>query len=132
MLLSGLAIGTALDVAKARDQLQRAMTDGAGVVRSAESLTRAGGTVAALAEAFGSGTPSDRASGELANLVTAASSILASATLRTETRGAHARNDYPTLDDAWRCRIVDSGPKGTTGLSRTPTVLVPPDGGPRP
>jgi L-aspartate oxidase len=120
--------GWALDVAKARDQLQRAMTDGAGVVRSAGSLARAGGTVAAVAEALGTGTPTDRARGELVNLVTAATSVLASATLRTETRGAHARSDYPHLVDAWRCRIVDGGPEGTTVLARTPTGSVRADG----
>jgi len=129
---SGPAGSSEFDVAKARDQLQRAMTEGAGVVRSGGSLARAGGTVAALAEALAEGTATDRARGELANLLTAASSILASATLRTETRGAHARNDYPTLDDAWRCRIVDGGPHGTTGLARTPAVPVLSDGGPRP
>jgi L-aspartate oxidase len=121
--------GGSFDVAKARDQLQRAMTDGAGVVRSAGSLARAGSTVAALSEALGGGPPTDRARGELANLVTAATSILASATLRTETRGAHARSDFPHLVDAWRCRIVDTGPDGTTGLTRTPTGPVQPDGG---
>ncbi|HEY5110631.1 MAG TPA: hypothetical protein VII96_13570, partial [Acidimicrobiales bacterium] len=66
--------------------------------------------------------------GELVNLVTAATSVLASATLRTETRGAHARSDYPHLVDAWRCRIVDGGPEGTTVLARTPTGSVRPDG----
>ena len=113
--------GGALDVAKARDELQRAMTDGAGVVRSASSLARAGGTVAAVAEALGSGMPIDRARGELANLVTATTSVLASATLRAETRGAHARSDFPELSAAWQCRIVDGGPDGTTVLARTPT-----------
>jgi L-aspartate oxidase len=127
-VLTGPAGGSALDVAKARDQLQRAMTEGAGVVRSAGSLARAGVTVAALAEALGRGAPTDRASGELVNLVTAATSMLASATLRTETRGAHARSDYPHLVDAWRCRIVNCGPEGNTGLARTPTGPVQPDG----
>lgn len=78
--------------------------------------------MAALAEALGTDAPPDRARGELANLVTAATSILASATMRTETRGAHARSDYPDLVDSWRCRIVDGGPEGTTVLVRTPTV----------
>jgi L-aspartate oxidase len=106
------------DVAKTRDRLQRAMTDGAGVVRSADSLARAGRTVATVAAAVGSGGAVDRAHGELANLVTAARSILESATLRTETRGAHARSDYPQVSDAWRCRIVhDSG--AATVLVRT-------------
>ncbi|HEX7443370.1 MAG TPA: hypothetical protein VF320_05760, partial [Acidimicrobiales bacterium] len=128
----GPGLGSGLDVAKARDQLQRAMTDGAGVVRSAGSLARAGETVAAVAEAIERSAPSDRARGELANLVTAATSVLASATLRTETRGAHARSDFPHLSDAWRCRIVDGGPAGTTVLAGTPTEPTGPDGPVRP
>jgi L-aspartate oxidase len=117
----GATGGAVLDVGKARDHLQRAMTDGAGVVRSAESLARAGATVAAVAGVVESGGPTDRARGELANLVTAARSVLASATLRTETRGAHARSDFPRLSDDWRCRIVDGGPNGTSALARTPS-----------
>ena len=106
------------DVAKTRDRLQRAMTDGAGVVRSADSLARAGRTVATVAAAVGSEDPTDRAHGELANLVTAARRILDSATLRTETRGAHARSDHPQMSDAWRCRVVhESG--AATVLVRT-------------
>jgi succinate dehydrogenase/fumarate reductase flavoprotein subunit len=107
------------DVAKTRDRLQRAMTDGAGVVRSADSLARAGRTVATVAAAVGPGPAVDRAHGELANLVTAARRILESATLRVETRGAHARSDYPMLSDDWRCRIVHGA--GPTA------VLVPAD-----
>jgi L-aspartate oxidase len=104
-------------MAKARDLLQRAMTDGAGVVRSAGSLDRAAGAVAGVAAAIGSGPPADRAAGEVANLVTTARSVLASATLRTETRGAHARSDYPEPSAAWRCRIVHRGPGGGTVLA---------------
>jgi L-aspartate oxidase len=110
------------DVAKTRDRLQRAMTDGAGVVRSAESLARAGRTVAEVEDAMGTAGPRDRAHGELANLVTAARCVLGSATLREETRGAHARSDYPEPSDAWRCRIVhgDIGPDGRPVVVRTP------------
>ena len=103
------AAGTWPDVAKTRDTLQRAMTEGAGVVRSADSLAGAGVTVDAIGAAMGTGTPADRAHGELGNLVTAARSVLASAILRQETRGAHARSDYPGLSDAWRRRIVHGG-----------------------
>jgi L-aspartate oxidase len=116
------------DVAKTRDRLQRAMTDGAGVVRSADSLARAGRTVATVAGAVGGGRAADRAHGELANLVTAARAILESATLREETRGAHARSDFPELSEAWRCRIVhgDGGPGRGTVLVRTaPEPVVP-------
>ncbi len=91
------------DVAKLRDHLQRALTAGAGVSRSARSLAAAGAAVeevAALAPA-----PRDRAAGELANLVTLARALLAAAAARTETRGAHARLEFPAADPAWRLRL---------------------------
>jgi len=88
--------------------------------------------VHAVAEAVAASGPLDRARGELANLVTAATSVLASATLRTETRGAHARSDFPHASDAWRCRIVDGGPAGTTVLAGTPNEPTGPDGPARP
>ncbi len=97
------------DVTKTRDCVQRAMTAGAGVVRSADSLAGAGRVVEAIGAAVGRGTPESRAHGELVNLVTAAGSVLRSATVRCETRGAHARSDHPDPLDRWRCRIVRSG-----------------------
>jgi L-aspartate oxidase len=97
------------DVSKARELLQRHMTDGAGVVRSAESLAAAGTAVDAIGEVLGDATPVDRAQGELSNLVTVAHGLLASATVRCETRGAHARSDHPDTVDAWRRRIVHRG-----------------------
>ena len=85
------------------------MIEGAGVVRSAESLSRAGRAVDAIGAAAGTAPPVDRAHGELANLVTAAQGVLRSATVRCETRGAHARSDFPEPSDAWRRRIVHTG-----------------------
>ncbi len=106
------------DVTKTRESLQRAMTDGAGVVRSAGSLDAAGSVVDAIAAAVGPGTPVDRAHGELANLVTVARSVLSSARARPETRGAHARSDFPGTSDRWRRRIVHTG--GTLALLDPP------------
>jgi L-aspartate oxidase len=97
------------DVTKTREQLQRLMTDGAGVVRSAESLAASGRAIDAIGAAVGTATPPDRAHGELANLVTAARSLLSSAMVRTETRGAHARSDHPEASERWRRRIVHVG-----------------------
>jgi len=94
-----------LDVVKTREELQRTMIAGAGVVRSAESLRTAGHGVRAIAAQVG-GVPVDRAHGELANLVTASKSVLTSAAVRTETRGAHARSDFPEAAEGWRRRIV--------------------------
>jgi L-aspartate oxidase len=87
------------------------MIEGAGVVRSADSLAGAAASVAEVGATLGTsmGPPGRRDHGELANLVTAAQALLAAATLRTETRGAHARSDFPATDDAWRRRLVHSG-----------------------
>jgi L-aspartate oxidase len=82
------------------------MTDGAGVVRSAASLEAAGSAVDAIGRALEGAPPLDRAQGELANLVTSARSLLSSALVRTETRGAHARSDHPDSVARWRRRIV--------------------------
>ncbi len=98
-----------------RDRLQRALTQGAGVVRSAASLDRAGAVLADVAETVG--RSGGRVEGELVNLVTAGTALLASARLRCETRGAHVRSDHPETLEAWRCRIVHAaGEVRTCGL----------------
>ncbi|HET6873704.1 MAG TPA: FAD-binding protein [Acidimicrobiales bacterium] len=84
--------GTA-DEAKARETLQRAMMEGAGVMRSAASLAAASADLFALAAG---GLPA----GPVANLLTVAMTLVASATARTESRGGHRRRDYPSTDPA--------------------------------
>jgi L-aspartate oxidase len=93
------------DVTKVRDSFQRAMTRGAGVVRSEASLA---GARAALAEAVSVlGHPAASVgAGELANLLQLADALLASATARTESRGSHARAEYPETEPSWRRRLV--------------------------
>jgi L-aspartate oxidase len=93
------------DVDKLRDSLQRTMTGGAGVVRSAESLAAARADVADLAVALGDRTTSVGA-GELGNLLQMADALLVSASSRTESRGAHSRSDFPDTDPNWRLRQV--------------------------
>lgn len=78
-------------------------------------MVRAAGVVDHIARTLG--TASDRTGGELANLVTAATCLLRSATLRTETRGAHARSDFPAPDERWHRRIVHVG-EGSVGDGR--------------
>ena len=99
------------DVPKTREHLQRDMIEGAGVVRSAASLEAARVALSESAGLVGGAAPVDRSQGELVNLLTVAERVLAAATLRCETRGAHARSDYPTASDQWRTRIVH-GPNG--------------------
>jgi L-aspartate oxidase len=104
------------DVAKTREHLQRVMIEGAGVVRSAASLEAARAALGDIAGVVGAAAPVDRSHGELVNLLTVAERVLTAATLRCETRGAHARSDYPATTDRWRTRIVH-GRNGTTVLA---------------
>ncbi len=97
------------DVAKLRDSLQRTMTSGAGVVRSAHSLDGAAEGVAEVATALGDRTVSV-AAGELGNLLQLADALLVSARSRTESRGAHSRSDYPDTVPRWRVRQVHGQP----------------------
>jgi L-aspartate oxidase len=97
------------DVPKLRDSFQRALTRGAGVVRSAESLAMARTVVEDTAAALGDRTGSVGV-GELANLCQLADALLASALARMESRGAHARRDYPDTDPSWRRRLVHGAP----------------------
>ncbi len=97
--------GPVPDVPKLRDTLQQVMTGGAGVVRSGPSLAAAAASMDDLAEALGDRTASVGA-GELANLVQLADALLASAQLRTESRGAHSRSEFPDTSPSWRRRLV--------------------------
>jgi L-aspartate oxidase len=98
------------DVAKLRERLQKAMIDGAGVLRSPESLASAAAEVGAVARALADGRAGPgRGAGELANLVTVAGALLRAAFTREETRGAHARRDFPEARAQWRCRLVHRG-----------------------
>jgi L-aspartate oxidase len=81
-----------------RDELQRAMTLGAGVLRDASSLRAAAAVIA------GARTATDV---ELGNLAVVADAVIAAATGREESRGAHTRVDFPDRDDMnWHARVV--------------------------
>jgi L-aspartate oxidase len=97
--------GRPADVDKLRGQLQRAMTSGAGVLRTADSLDSAAATLAEVASVF-SGESSEVAVLELVNLVRAGLALIASARARTETRGAHTRTDFPSESPELRRRLV--------------------------
>jgi L-aspartate oxidase len=81
-----------------RPALQQAMTRGAGVLRSEESLAATNRDVASLGTRR---APANTASWEAANLVTVAAALLAAASRRAETRGCHWREDFPAADPAW-------------------------------
>ena len=87
-----------------RAELQRAMTRGAGVLRSADSLAATAKELSRLAEQRA--TPRN-AAWEATNLLTVASALVASAQTRRETRGCHWREDHPFAEDEWRGHLLN-------------------------
>jgi L-aspartate oxidase len=90
--------------AAARTDLAHAMTEGAGVLRSADSLAH---TAKRLEEVAGrAGTEPRTESWETTNLHAVATAITAAAALREETRGGHWRDDFPEPRDEWVGHVV--------------------------
>jgi L-aspartate oxidase len=88
-----------------RGELQRAMTSGAGVLRSADSLAATAKELTRLGEQRG--VPRN-AAWEATNLLTVATALVASAVERRETRGCHWREDYPNAADEWRGHLLNA------------------------
>ena len=104
------------DLDALRERLQRAMTTGAGVLRSATSLAETEVVVAGVAVALDAQLPGP-AREELRNLVTVGHAILAMALARAESRGAHTRTDFPHTDPHMRVRFV------VVGVPEAPDLL---------
>jgi L-aspartate oxidase len=83
-----------------RDELQRGMSIDAGVLRSAESLAAAADLV--RRPPAGKGVEAL----EVANLTTVGQALVAAALAREETRGAHARAEFPARSDDLAVRFV--------------------------
>ncbi|MFC0007972.1 L-aspartate oxidase [Micromonospora siamensis] len=84
--------------------LQRAMTRGAGVLRSAETLAATAATLTGVGAARGTSRTADW---EATNLITVASALVAAAYARRETRGCHWREDFPAADERWLGHLVE-------------------------
>jgi succinate dehydrogenase / fumarate reductase flavoprotein subunit len=91
-------------------RLQATMSDGVGPLRTGDKLERALGTIDELSAALG-----DRPFGDggafdmqrldwfdLRNMLTVARAVTQAASLRTESRGAHQREDFPEMLPQWR------------------------------
>jgi L-aspartate oxidase len=108
-----------------RGDLARVMTDGAGVLRSAPSLLAAAKALAAIGDVrvTGSTVTADPDAGEMSNLRTVATALVAAAAARTETRGSHWREDFAEADDDWRGHLlVRLDPDGALGVAFEPAA----------
>ena len=97
------------NVDKIRRELQETMTLKCGIFRDRDNLTQALGKVKELQEAYKDVAVLDSSkvfntalfeAWELGNLLKFSEMIVHGALLRTESRGAHSRKDYPKRDDA--------------------------------
>lgn len=118
-----------------RFAIQRTMTEGAGVLRSEESLARAADRLQKLhaeardaLEENGKTAEPGVDTWEATNLLCVARALVAAARLREETRGCHWREDRAERDDAnWRRHIVVRlDPDRSLAVRTTDTADFPP------
>ncbi|UFQ17248.1 MULTISPECIES: L-aspartate oxidase [Streptomyces] len=126
---------------EARFAIQRVMTEGAGVLRSAESLAEAAAALARIhAEAAGALAEHGKTAEpgvdtwETTNLLCVARVLVAAAQRREETRGCHWREDHADRDDeAWRRHlVVRLNPDRTLAAHTTESPDFPPTTPPSP
>ncbi|MER7346509.1 L-aspartate oxidase [Streptomyces aurantiacus] len=119
---------------EARFTIQRVMTDGAGVLRSADSLAEAAERLAAVhADAAGALAEHGKTAEpgvdtwETTNLLCVARVLVAAALRREETRGCHWREDHADRDDeAWgRHIVIRLNPDRTLAIRTTDNARFP-------
>ena len=94
------------DVDDLRVSLKSLMGRLVGVERDAEELQKAADTIRSYSAYAMNYQFEDEPGWELQNLLTTAAVMVASAMVRTESRGVHFRSDYPAPDDEnWRRRL---------------------------
>ena len=92
------------------EELQALMQKDVGPFRTGAGLARALGRIAAMSESLpamkpGAGKPYDTELADwldLSTMLCAARCVASSALARTESRGAHQREDFPGMDPAWQ------------------------------
>jgi len=104
-------------------ELQRVMTTGAGVIRSAAGLAE---TAAALEKLIARvSTAPGTSAWEATNLVTVGSALIAAGAAREESRGSHWREDHPDRDDEHWLGSLDVTLGGSDDAARPSPAFVP-------
>ncbi len=112
------------------DRLTDAMTKHVGIMREEQELGKALAEILELRKRYGGvgvagGLKYNKgllASLELDNMLIAAEAVVRGAIMRKESRGAHARSDYPKKDPSWKKNIIFSMGGDGSMVSRTEPV----------
>ena len=101
-----------------RPEIQHAMTEGVGVLRSRESIAGALNTLNSMSDREPNAVPATEC-WETTNVGLVAAAIAVGAGVREETRGSHWREDFPDRDDQlWRRRVISTlTPAGELAVS---------------
>jgi succinate dehydrogenase / fumarate reductase flavoprotein subunit len=121
------------NAAEIRATLQEELMDKCSVFRTGEGMALVRQTVAQLRDAFGNVSITDRGklfntelleALELGYLIDCAEAIVEGAATRTESRGAHMREDFPDRDDAnWLKHTLAYRTSGGIQMRYKPVVL---------
>ncbi|MFE6866095.1 L-aspartate oxidase [Kitasatospora sp. NPDC057692] len=115
-----------LPAPEARAEIQRLMSRGAGVLRSAASMAATAQGLALLAEQARTDAAEQKPADprvetwEAANLLLVADALVTAAAQREETRGCHWREDFPERDDAHGLRHLITTLTASGGTVSTP------------
>ncbi|MGE0627662.1 MAG: L-aspartate oxidase [Hyphomicrobiaceae bacterium] len=112
-------------------KLQSLMWRDVGPFRTAAGLKRALDGIEDLQRRLGDGPPGTPASFDLSrldwfdlrNMLQVAQSVATAALSRTESRGAHQRDDYPGLIEDWTCNQIISLGDGRMSIERGPRIV---------
>lgn len=88
-----------IDVNEIKKEIQLLMTDRVGIIRNEESLINAKSVVDKYLEKFSNYKYQFSKEYELINILTICKLVIEGALMRLESRGAHYRTDYPTINN---------------------------------
>jgi succinate dehydrogenase / fumarate reductase flavoprotein subunit len=113
-------------------ELQQAMNDLVGIIRTAEEVEQALGKLDEIkqrirnvsVEGHRQFNPGWHLAIDLRNMLMVSECVARAALIRTESRGGHTRDDHPQMDPVWRnkllvCRAVDDGDPVVPAISVT-------------
>ena len=121
-------------IADLREAMQKTMEESAGIYRTGPSLTAAVDQLRRIQERYANVAIEDRSKAfntervsalELLNMLDVAETIVMSALLREESRGAHQRTDFPARDDKRFLghSLVHRNPDGSARVEYLPVTI---------